>query len=69
MATRINRVQKRTDLGLHSQQGYFWSRIWMVHENRPMPNFPFICMQNQDFERPFEILMGHLEKKDGPKKP
>ena len=28
----------------------------------------FAC-KNQDFGGPFEILMGHLEKKDGPKKP
>ena len=34
------------------------------HENGPMAQVP-----NQDFNWPFEILMGRLEKKDGPKKP
>ena len=28
----------------------------------------FAC-KKQDFDGPFEVLMGHLEKKDGPKKP
>ena len=35
-----------------SLQGYFWSRIWMGHENRPMAH-SFAC-KNQD-------LMDHLK--------
>ena len=31
----------------------------------PMSHF-FVC-KNQDFDGPFEILMGHLEKKMGPR--
>ena len=50
-------------------QGYYWSRIWMGYENESMAHVPFHCIQNQDFDGPFEIFMGQLGKNDGPKKP
>ena len=42
---------------------HFWSRIRMGQW--PMSH-SFAC-KNQDFDEPFEILMGHLEKKMGPR--
>ena len=36
---------------------FFWSRIWMGHENGPMAHVhPFAC-KNQNFDGPFEVLM------------
>ena len=47
--------------------GLFLVQNIMSHENGPMAH-SFAC-KNQDFDGPFDILMGHLKKKDGPKKP
>ena len=44
-------------------QGYFWSKIWMGHENGPMAHVTFICMQKSRFWWAFKNFDGPFGKK------